>query len=295
MKNLYKLFSFLLITGAFTSCHYVSNPIQDVGPVDTSSGGGVVLRKVLLEDYTGHKCPNCPNAAVTAANLKQIHGKNLVVMAIHAGFFAKPEVSTNFKPDFNTSAGSVYNSLFGIPNYPNGLINRKNYSSTSNAHIFQYDDWASEVAIEIAKPANAKIEMTNNYNATSKVLTCDLKTTFLSDTLTGGPYRLIVTLLQDSILSYQSSGNVTIPNYNQMHVLRDNLNGTWGEIISNVPVTKNSPITKTYNYTLKTSYPSGTGASSDTNCNPNHCHIVAFLYNDATKEVIQVEEKAVTH
>jgi len=37
-------------------------------------------------------------------------------------------------------------------------------------------------------------------------------------------------------------------------------------------------------------YPSA-GGTSATACDINECYIVAFIYNDATKEVIQVEEK----
>ena len=36
-----------------------------------------------------------------------------------------------------------------------------------------------------------------------------------------------------------------------------------------------------------------TGGTSATNCVPAHCEIVAYIYNDATKEVIQVEQEHV--
>jgi len=277
-----------------SSCDYVNKPLEDAAPVDTSSNGPV-QRNVLLEDYTGHKCTACPQAAVIAGNLLQTHGHKLVVVGVHAGFFSTPSTSgTNYLTDFRTSAGNTYNTFFGFAAYPNGLINRKDYSSSGgNAHIKAYGDWAAEVVTELAKPANAKIEITNNYNSTTRALTCNVATTFLHDTLTGGPYKLVVMLTQDSIIATQLDNGNIITNYVHKHVLRDNLNGTWGETISNVPVTKNSPVTKTFNYTLKASYPTGTAGNAESNCDAKHCYIVAFLYNDVTKEVIQVEEKEI--
>jgi len=284
-------FPFLIFSTAaiFQSCDYVNNPIENVAPADTTTS--TTQRNVLVEDYTGHKCTACPQAAIVANNLIQSYGKKVVVIAVHAGFFSTPATSgTNYLADFRTTAGNAYNTFFGFTVYPSGLVNRKDYTSSTITHIKPHGSWSSITAAELTKPALAKIDISNTYDNTSRALTCTVKSTFLYDTLTGGPYKLIVALTQDSIIATQLNGSVIVPNYVHQHVLRDNLNGTWGENIATTPVTKNVAITKTYNYTIPNTYPISGGINS-TACVVKHCHIVAFLYNDVTKEVIQVEQK----
>jgi len=286
-KTLFIICSVTLIA----SCDYVNNPVENVtpDPVDTSTG--FVQRKVLLEDFTGQQCPGCPAAAIVANNLIQLHGEKMVVVAIHAGFFAIPMNSgTKFRTELRTIPGEDYRTVFNISTFPNGLINRRDFNINTNSQVIDDGDWPQAVGEELAKPAVAKIEISNNYNSSSRNLICNVKSTFLYDTLSQNSYNLIVLVTQDSILTDQKSGTQTITNYVQQHVLRTSLTPTWGVLIS--PVTKNTPITKSYNYTLPSTYPISGGISS-TSCEPKNCHVVAFLYNNATKEVIQVEEKHV--
>ncbi len=294
MKNsLIKLLTLILILG-ITSCDFVTLPEKAGG---SHPGGTTVQRKVLLEDYTGHKCTACPAAAVIANNLLQTYGEKLIVIGVHAGFFATPASSgTQYLTDFRTAAGDTYDdpAFFGVSSVsnPNGLINRKDYTPTTTDHVKAPGIWATEVAAELAKPANAKITITNTYNAVNRSLSCAVQSTFLFDTLTGGPYKLIAVITQDSITADQLDGGVYVPAYIHRHVLRDNINGTWGEALVTGTITANAAINKTYNYTFPAAYPAAGGASS-TLCNVNNCHVTAFIYNDATKEVIQVEEAKV--
>ena len=281
-----------------SSCDFVSIPAQGtVGPTGpTGVVDSTVHRKVLLEDYTGHKCTACPAAAITANSIVLANPEKVIVIGVHAGFFANAMTTgTQYLTDFKTAAGTAYDTYFGISAVanPNGLINRKDYTSSTTNHIKSPGTWATEVAIELAKPPLAKLEIVNSYNSGTRVLTCNVNSTFLQDTLTGGPYKLIVSVLQDSIIADQLDAGVYVPAYVHRHVLRDNINGTWGDNLVNAgSIITNSVINKNYNYTFPTTYPAAGGASS-TSCDVNHCYIVAYIYNDVTKEVIQVEEKKI--
>jgi len=281
--------TFVLAIG-LTSCDFVNIPDQPGSVIDTTSS--TVVRKVLVEDYTGHKCTACPAAAIVANSLTATNGENVVVIGVHAGFFASPTTSgTQYLEDFRTSAGTTYDTYFGISNIgnPNGMINRKYYTSSTTAHVLSYGTWATEVAIELAKPALAKLEIVSSYNTSTQMLTCNVNSTFLYDTLTGGPYKLIVLATQDSITADQLDAGVYVPTYIHRHVLRDNLNGTWGENLVTGSIVANAVINKSYNYTFPATYPAA-GGTSATSFVASRCHIVAFIYNDVTKEVIQVEE-----
>ena len=42
-----------------TSCDVIDNPIQEGGPIDPPDTA-TFTKNVLLEDYTGHTCGQCP-------------------------------------------------------------------------------------------------------------------------------------------------------------------------------------------------------------------------------------------
>jgi hypothetical protein len=289
-----------VLSFAVSSCDYVIDP-DEVSPSGGGGGTGTSdtividsVRKVFLEDYTGHKCTACPNAAIAANAIKATYGDSVVVLGVHAGFFANPMTSgTQYLQDFRTSAGTAYDTYFSISatGNPNGMVNRKDYDGTSIAHIKSYGSWASEVAAELAKPMLAGLQIINNYNSSTRVLDCTVKSVFLYDTLSGGPYKLVVMMMQDSIAGDQLNSGVYVNPYIHQHVLRDNLNGAWGEdIASSGAITIGNILTKSYTYTLPASYATGTGSTA---CDENDCYVIAFIYNDVTKEVIQVEERKV--
>src|SRR5512133_2768801 len=80
------------------SCDKLDEPyaVKKTGS-DTITGP---VRKVLLEDYTGHKCVNCPKAAMDARVMEEALGGRLILMAVHAGYFAEPASTGEFTADY---------------------------------------------------------------------------------------------------------------------------------------------------------------------------------------------------
>ena len=78
----------LLSVAILNSCDYVHDATEV--STNTTGGGtpGVVYRKVLVEDYTGHKCGNCPAAALKLLHLDTTYEDKVIPLAVHAGFFA---------------------------------------------------------------------------------------------------------------------------------------------------------------------------------------------------------------
>ena len=284
----FSILVFVIFITVLYSCDKVSPPYavtNNNGP-DTNA----VIRKVLLEDYTGHKCPNCPAAAVTASDLKAIYGEKLIVMSVHAGSFANV-FSPDFLYDFRCTSGNEYNTFFGISivGNPNGMINRKFVNSSI---IIAPTAWGSTLSEIIDLPPDANIQITNTYNSGTKELNTEIKSKFLNP-LTG-LYKLVVLVLEDSIVAPQQNGvneipgypspnaNTIITNYVHRHVLRGAINSTWGDTLAIDPIPTSTFITKTYNnYTLNSAW------------DENHCMVIAFIYNAVTNEIVQVEEKKI--
>lgn len=265
----------LLLTALF-SCDKIEAPYKKSGTVvpDTPT------KKVLLEDFTGHNCVNCPAAAKIALALQQLYNERMIMMTVHSGFFARP-ASAPFTTDYRTPAGEAWDQFFGISNVgnPNGMINRK---STAGNFIVGPGNWGTRVAEVIDDDAVVKLDINTNYNTTNRKLDINLSASFVS--AINGEYKLLVCILEDSLISAQKNNDASVGatpvilNYVHRHVLRENVNGIWGESLISQPQPL-LPYTKSYSINLNPLY------------KQQHCSVLAFLYDAQTYEIIQVEEK----
>jgi hypothetical protein len=289
MKNF--IYTILIVSGflIIQSCDKIDPPYKEstnipppvLNPQD---------QKILVEDYTGHTCGNCPKAARTAQGLKSIYGDRLVIMSVHAGYYAQLETNpdSSYSYDFRTPVGNDLDAPsaqggFGISNAgnPNGMVNRKFYNGN---RIAAYGSWGTHVQdiVDSNILANGSLVIENSYNSSSRELNTTVKSAIFND-LTK-TYKLCVYLIEDSVKNWQKDYDPNFPplnnpNYWHRDVLRASLNGTWGDLIS--PVGSGIAITNQYSITINSTY------------RESYCKIIAFIYDDATKEIVQVEEKAI--
>ncbi len=261
------------------SCDIVEEPyLEKIGGNDTTPTDERV-RKVLLEDFTGQKCPNCPDAAEIAHTLKELYGDRLVVVALHAGFYSTPDGSGEFTSDFRTAQGDELNSFFNISlyGYPMGLVNRTDYGGYP---VVPKASWETAVGIQMELDPVADINITNTYNSGTRKLDCKLETEFLEEL--DGTYNICAFIIESGIVSPQQTDHGVVTDYVHDHMLRGSLNGTWGDLVGTdgMAVT-GTTLTNNYTFTL----PSG--------WNADNCAVAAFIYNTETLEVVQAEEKAV--
>jgi thiol-disulfide isomerase/thioredoxin len=281
------------------SCDYVQDanpplePSDSAGPAtnvyvsDSTTNANPSLKKVLVEDYTGHKCGNCPAAAEVLEGLDTNinYAGKIIPLAIHAGFFAA--VSAAYPTDFKNTAGTAYDTQFGISSAgnPNGLVNRVGYGTGS--FIKAYTSWGSEIALQIAQAPKFQILLKYKYDTGNLKLNTDVKVKSLSNNT--GTYKLVILLSEDSIIAEQldyrlPSGSQLISNYKFNHVLRGAINSEWGDAIFTSGANINTIETiSNINFQLNSSY------------RLRKCHIVAYIYDaDPSSptyyEVLQSEE-----
>jgi hypothetical protein len=265
-------------------------------------------RKVLIEDYTGHLCGNCPYAAGVIYNtLKPLYGDTLISIGVHASAsqtftetcpphaYPPGAFAPGYSVDFRTVAGEAWLNFFGVSSNPKGMVSRLDYPT--NAHVKSPTAWGSATAAIIGQPANVGIQILNTYDSASGNLSTCIKTTFLSSL--SGTYNLSVLLTEDSIKAWQE--NYSIPNnpplyqndsaYIHRHVLRGAINNTWGVQIASGTVTAGDTVRNTYSINLL-NLPSTMNTTQPV-LNISRCSIVAFVYDYTTKEILQVEEAKV--
>lgn len=233
---------------------------------------------VLLEDYTGWKCVNCPAAAALINDLTTKYGEKLVAMSVHAGSFAKPGAS-NHNVDFRTSYGDTWNTEFGISAYPSGLINRVINNGTSR--VFQKDDWDNEIGTLLSSSTHyLNISLGAKTEEQQGRFIISTKFDFVKDV--SFPTLVSVVIVEDSIIGVQLNSNSTygatpeIDDYVFRHVLRTN--GRIDLSLKSGNVSSGETISKNYYINIDSSW------------KKQHCKAIVFVTNANTKEVIQVNE-----
>ena len=260
MKNVFYTILAILM---FTACDEVSNDerLIYVEPPQVS-------RAVLIEDYTGQYCVNCPRATEEIERIVAEYGDTSVIaVAIHSGPFSKRQGELT---PLYTAAGDEYFNTWKLSSQPVGLVDRL-YGSMP----FDYTDWGAGVNFEIGRKAPVSISMATDAGDAPKA-SVSVQVIGLDSARVAG--KLQVWLIEDSIDSFQYMPNGGVEeHYNHMHVFRATINGLWGD---EVAVGHGEVVTKDYDFTLDEAWV------------PRHCAIVAFLYDE--NGVRQVAKKKLT-
>jgi len=251
----------------------ITNPSSNWGSNSNSKG-------ILLEDYTGHKCTNCPAAATIAKDLEDDTSLNVIVASIHASSDGSFQATDNlFTDNYRTEAGDEYvNEMTGFIGNPMGTINR-NDGGYSNTVWYFSSDWTNGVNDELNNPLKANIQLLYNYYASTNGLFIHTETTFLND-LTGN-YHLVIYLIRDEITSPQKfNGGIIDTNYHHHSVLSDNINGIWGTSIIDNAVAEDSVIYNDFSYELP-------DPSLEPTYSVENLSLIAYLCDRNTYEVLQ--------
>lgn len=246
----------IILAAAFTlflaSCDNVSEPDRFL-PVDRAEA----KRVVLIEEYTGQFCTNCPKGHAAIHNLLSEFPTEIVAVSIHASSLALPEPAGLAIP-----AGEVYYKDAGSPALPAAVIDRK-------TSALQIDNWASTAVRLMQQPTPLEISAEANLSADGKTIEIDVDMNSISN-LTG---KLQVWIVESDIVAYQLDNGTNVMDYVHNHVLRAVVNGTWGQ---DVKLSMNEPTTVSYSYAFNSKW------------NPEHVSVVAFVYNGSG--VVQTAE-----
>ena len=269
MKNLIKIsFLLLIIGGLFNSCDklestngYYFNDTLSVTNNDTTQNSDTItnVKKVLLVDFTGIRCVNCPEAHEIIHQIQSLHPGQVVPIAFHVTNLARP--SGDYVTNLRTDEGNEIASTFDITEIPIGLID-----AFDKTQLKQRTQWAAIVDTCVTQKANVGLKI--EYSLSDSTLNVNITMKSFKN-LDNDP-TLCVYLLEDSIITRQSADNDSgyIENYVQMNVFRKALTNVWGEQVSGLK-NSGSQTTIKYSTTLSSKY------------NPNHCKVVAFLKNNS--------------
>ena len=238
-------------------------------------------RNVIIEEFTGIYCPNCPDGHVVANQIVDAIPGRAWAVNIHAGGYAPISY-----PNFNTTDGTAIFNGFNITGYPQAVVNR------STANGLSRTDWPSHANQQISQTAECNVAGQVVINAETRVATVTVEVYYTSNSSMNTNY-LNVIMLQDDIIGPQQGGSANPDQYvngqyRHMHIFRDAITPTWGEAIS--PTTNGTLITKTYEYVI----PEVIGSPNGVSVELEDVLFLAFVtekYQDTpTRPVLNVNE-----
>ncbi len=274
-NNVIKLMLLLCLTG-FWSCDENSPVI----PCLSCGDGDVTVeptdKKILVEEFTGVRCVNCPAGSAEIENLLDIHGERMIAVSIHAGFFSTPYLNSNV--DFRTSEGTALEGFLDAPlGYPTAVINRKLFENQDDLQLSQAS-WAGLIQQEKSELSPLVLDLTIDFDEASRELTATTKIQ-PAETLTGD-YRYSVMVIESGVKDPQlTPDNGVVDDYSHKHVLRDMMTPFNGEDIEET-FTVGTTVEKVHQMTLPDDYES------------TKVSVIVIVHKDGdSREVVQVEEK----
>ncbi len=225
---------------------------------------------VLLEDFTGHKCVNCPVAAEEIARLEEWCEGHLIAVSIHAGSYANTAGSA-WKTDFRTVAGEAYNDFFKPDGYPAAMVDR--FSLNGKVTNNNVPTWSSQVIDRLSGESPVEIKLDAAWQAGMSKIALHVSVDFfrtVQDEL-----ALQLWIIEDNIVDAQLMPDNTInASYIHRHVLRDAINGIWGDSLG-ADSAEESSIEREYAYQPAVAW------------KKNDLQIVAFVYDRKSYAILQ--------
>ena len=236
-------------------------------------------KHVLLLEYTGQRCVNCPEAAEQVSHLQRgASGAHVVAVAVHGGHLA--ENGERSVLGLSNVDSEWLTQQAGVTGWPMG--------SVDGGALSLPPSWSARVAQQLTQPAEAKILLTSRYDATTRQLTTEVAA---SASLEDCVFTLF--LVEDGIpsLQYLSNGRRTL-DYVHRHVLRQLLTPRQGVAVAHQATSQTSwqhTVTLPTAYGLLATSPSLQAKYPQLLVQPERLHLVGFVQHRPTGRVLEVQ------
>ena len=222
-------------------------------------------RAVLIEDFTGQRCVNCPKATDLIHDLQQEYGDSTVIaVGIHSGPFGKNAQGTQLL-SLATETGNVYYDYWKVDAQPKGVVNRRGVSD--------YTNWTSIVRQALQDTASLSLTLAATYDGATHTASATVRALGTRGTTDG---RLQLWVVEDSITDVQlMPDGSTNREYVHNHVFRTAVNGTWGTPF------RIAEGETTFLHEGEPTDEAIFAIEMDAAWVPQHVSVVAFVYDDA--------------
>lgn len=255
----------------FFACNSYDENERFEGPVTFEA-----KKKVLIEDFTGQKCVNCPKAADKIKEMQAAYGEeNVIAVGIYTDGNYGLHESLKSGVGLANDEGLAILDAAGVKTFPNGRVDRGDLSA--------YDKWAAFAMERTIQSPIASVEIDYaEINQNGDRQDIDASVTVKSDKPLNA--KLEVWITEDGLVKRQyMPDNSKNDNYVHNHVFRGLLTPAEGQSIELTNLTSR---TVTFERPLKN--------EPTVKWNAEKLGVVAILTSTKDGRVIQVESKKAT-
>jgi hypothetical protein len=277
----------------FCSCKEVPPPIRfsDRTAIDTTyvltTVPAAEPHNVLVEDFTGPSCSNCPNAKSNYLDpwVRDFPGR-VNVIAIHVRDYSQANPVKGAKYDFRDSIGTIIqNSVFSpIFAMPIAGVDRMPYGNASQGSKFQIlkESWGSSITAQLAQKDSINLALSSTYNPVSGIADIEVKVTYLYPTTT--LHNMTIAITEDSLIDLQDYPTEVDSFYEFEHVFRGVITDVpYGDSVLTRKILPTFPAKEAGRvYVRRYSY------KPRLDLVVKHLHAVAFVHADASKNGTRV-------
>ncbi|MBK8956352.1 MAG: Omp28-related outer membrane protein [Saprospiraceae bacterium] len=269
MRNNKSIALILLVVVLFSACKDWEQTVEL-----PNNNAVVSKRVVLLEEFTGASCVNCPAGIAISNLIADAYPDNVILVGVHSRFLAQP--ATKGQVDMRLpDAQAIEDFLGDWLAKPEAAINRLYSTQAASYRYGNPDSWKGIVEAELQKDPEFELSISPSYNENSRELRVVLNAKALKNI--DKPIHLHCGINQSGILADQlDNQGPKIINFEHNHVLLKMLSAISGDRIA-ASATENTSYTKTYTFTMPT---------DSILWNADHCHVFGYVSLDENEKYI---------
>ncbi len=215
-------------------------------------------KTVLIKDFTGARCVNCPAAAEYAHNLQHQLGEDHVfILSVHAGFQAQPMGQF---PDFLTDEGTAWYN-----NHDSNPLFAVDHVALTDGNTLNEGQIDAPVAEALLEEQSFEIVISPNFDEANRQLQLEVRAIALEDR--DGEFYITVCLVEDHITGWQIIPGGVNQEYDFRNVFRGTLNGAYGESFEGFHVDADDNFYFSYNTEINADY------------NADECYMMVYVYD----------------
>ncbi len=222
-------------------------------------------KTVLIKDFTGARCVNCPEAAEYAHELQHRLGEDCIfIMSVHAGYLATPMGQF---PDFLTDEGTEWYN-----NHDSNPLFAVDHVALTDGNTLNVEQIDTPVANALSEVQLFDILTFNTYDEASRLLS--VENHFYPTGDGEGQYYATVCLVEDSIVGWQTVPGGVNKEYVFRNVFRGTLNGADGQLVSSGSFYVDDDFTINNSIVLDSIY------------NVDQCYVLTYIYDKSDGKIM---------
>lgn len=240
---------------------------------------------VLIEEYTGQSCSNCPAAHAQLEQLETDNPGRINVIGMYVYGIQQSVPPAGHQYDFRDStAWDIANTVYlGVNQLPSGGVDRVNVGGSIR---LDKNIWNSNANTRKAITDSLNLAVESSYNSTTGMATVTATITYTQ--AVSSPHNLSIVMVEDSMVDPQEYPifDPTFPDgvdpvYLYKNVFRGMISSApFGDpVLATIPAKEKGRVyRRTYTYKPKTLTPA---------IKPEHCRVIAFVNSTSNTEIMQ--------